>query len=503
MISPVFVSENNTGWTSLNCSSCLLSISLNFTAGYGFIVELAGNQAGNGTFLQEFPSGSYTIVYSTGNLAVMFGISSSTGVAPITIGWNGPGTLQEYLLTVLIYGGTNGLGVSCSSATTSCSSTSFASDSTNVVVGEANSGSSCNLITNLQWHNVVFVIIPPRVDSCESSSGVYQLSTGDVTPTPSISSPTSYIQSDSHSPTSVNTVSLELLPLYNPNWNSIVNFPGSCPSGQSVTQIGTTLTCSATSSCSLSPASPCWSKVQKGFKSCTVPTSASSCTVAVSFSPSYSVKPFCCNEVWNGTIPIVQLSSSVSFQQQQVIYIQSVNNTEWVSVPTTETELYGQSNQRNYWYLPLTGGTTFVAPALGQLCMDFGDVGAGTATFTAQWSTDQATWTTLGSGIFNVTATATDTVLCGTQVALSSSVNPATGIYFRVVGSDSSNGNVGIGLISLSLSYLLKTTSNQPNPCYATYNSLTTSGFNLQVQCRTNPVTASTFTMNWWAGIPA
>jgi hypothetical protein len=264
--------------------------------------------------------------------------------------------------------------------------------------------------------------------------------------------------------------------------------------------LGWVLPGKSSSSCPSSPASPCWTQVQNGFKSCTVPTNANFCTVAVTFSPAYSVRPFCCNQVWNGTNIGASTSSGLAVQQQVILAPQAINNTDWVNVPATETELYGQSNQRVSWYDP---AISFTAPASGQLCMDFGNAGAGTATFTAQWSTDQATWTTLGDSNFNVTATSTDTVLCGISESLASSLTPATQTFFRIVGSDSTpSDTVGIGTVTLSLEYRTTVTITIKDPCAPTYTGLSASGVTLRIQCLANPATAVTATMNWWAGIP-
>jgi hypothetical protein len=267
--------------------------------------------------------------------------------------------------------------------------------------------------------------------------------------------------------------------------------------GLGIAAVGSGSSCPGGSIASSTP-SPCWTQVQSGFFSCPIRSPASICPATITFSPSYSIKPFCCNPTWNGSVSHPAGNTHISVPETMYEYFQSNNETWWRNVPTTETELYGFSNQRLLF--PNQAGITTTGIS-GQFCMDFADEpDNSSATFTVQYSTDQSTWVTMGDSFFNVTASQTTDLLgCGVQESIPLSTSSA--YYFRVVGSDPNPGsNYGIGTIELLITEILSISTGIANTCWIQTNSITTTTASVEVVCDFS-ITA-TFTVNWWAGIP-
>jgi hypothetical protein len=254
-------------------------------------------------------------------------------------------------------------------------------------------------------------------------------------------------------------------------------------------------------SCLSAPPSPCWTQVQRGFFSCTINTGLNQCNNIITFNPSFTVKPFVGYE-FNGTvaIPTIAQSFSTTITVPATLTFQSFNSTTWVNMPTTDTELYGQANQRLEWTVPATYGSQ-----QAQVCADF-TVSSGIPEVTAQFSTDQSTWNYLGDASFYAGNTGNPGFQCSPiEIPV---LTPGTLYYFRAVGNDGFgptndafgtielflSGNAG-GTTTLSIPVTCATTSIAPTPL---------TKVTIFVQCGNSAIQASkTYTVSWWAGIPA
>lgn len=249
-------------------------------------------------------------------------------------------------------------------------------------------------------------------------------------------------------------------------------------------------------SCQKTPASPCWTKVQNGFFTCTIAMSASSCSKTITFSPAYTVKPSVWTG-WNGTVPIPSSTKTVTAAVDTTTLFSQTASTAW-TVPIASTELNGATAQRtSFTTLSPWGSQT------GQLCVDLVST-AGTAGFTAQSSPDQTTWTNLGTDGLTVFGDGTVGFKC--SAVETTTLGASSLFYFRVMGSDSFGPAAAtIGTVELILSgQSSPTTLTVPVACSNTQTTITSTTALFFVQCGNSGITLATlFTVNWWSGIPA
>lgn len=253
-------------------------------------------------------------------------------------------------------------------------------------------------------------------------------------------------------------------------------------------------------SCPVSPASPCWTLVQKGFGSCTINAGQASCTKAFTFSPAYSVKPFAeaslnvtcgvnCSFAasTNSPLPNVPVGSQLFFQAY---------NATWFNMPVANTELNGFADQRASWTTP----SSFTSQT-GTFCISGGTT-VGAAQMTVQSSTDQVTWTNMGSDGILVNV-ASNTMTCTTETI---GLSVSTRYFFRVMGNDGFGpNNDQFGTIELFMNgQFVQGTISVSVACLPDLTGLTTTTITVGVTCGSVGISAGkTFTIDWWSGIAA
>jgi hypothetical protein len=250
-------------------------------------------------------------------------------------------------------------------------------------------------------------------------------------------------------------------------------------------------------SCPSATVSPCWTQIQRGFGSCTISLGGSNCVKTITFSPAYSVAP----NVWeafNGTPPSpthTYTTGSVTVPTGTSLVFNTANNTNW-NLQTTDGEL-GKGFQRLGWKTPAT-----FSNQLGTLCLTM-VTNPGISTFTVQSSTDQSSWSNIGSDGLSLSPISTG-FSCSTSETLSLTAN--TFYYFRVSGNDAAGPEINVlGTIELLLagSNTVTSTTATTVACYISIFTVSKTQVQIAPRCSANVDAAVTFSFNWWAGIPA
>ena len=258
---------------------------------------------------------------------------------------------------------------------------------------------------------------------------------------------------------------------------------------------------------------------QCGFGQCTINVGLSSCSISVSFSPAFAIKPRL-DPVWNGSALTVQANVFLPDHDELLVF-EAYNSTTWRNMPTTDapTEIYGQSNQRLNQEIPLGGNSL-----AGDFCVDVVEPSQNnTATLTAQ-AFYSGSWHDLGTDAnFYANVGNAAGTNCGQFEALSNSLVTGSPIDYRVVGRDGAAGalcspiciptcsqdNVGAGFavnidcpqfgtIWLILSYLQPSASVTVT-CQLAVVALTTSTATIAIQCGAAAITGVTGKAYWTA----
>lgn len=256
-----------------------------------------------------------------------------------------------------------------------------------------------------------------------------------------------------------------------------------------------------TASCPKSPASPCWTKVQKGVGSCTITAGLAACTKVFAFSPAYTVIPYVGTEL-NATCGTnCQSAASVTIASSTVqsigtVFFPVANGTAWV-IQGSNAELYNGVFARTAWTTP----TSFTSQT-AYFCVDLiTNTGFG-PTFTVQFSTNQASWTNMGSDGLTVSPIALQ-FLCSAVETTSLTAN--TLYYFRVMANDAVGPVTDLlGTMELYMAGSFTPASITTSvACLTDLVAETVSSLTVGVACGTLGIAVSkTFTINWWAGIP-